>query len=300
MPYIAPDLLTLRLLAALQTQPSLSAAAKRFGIAQPNASRAITNLETSVGLQLVQRSPSGSTLTATGKNLADAAERILGDYDHLNRVIDHAQHKHRTSLRVATSLTVGEHLIPTWVRKLRRSPEHAEVSAQLMNSSRVFHAVTSGSAEIGFVETPNIPDRLHSEPVTSDELWVVVAPDHPWTRLTGPLTSKELADTPLLVREPGSGTRIALEQSLAPLRLHEPALELGSNSAIIATVKAGNDAAVLSRLAVDTWVRRGELARIPLADSTVTRDIHAVWKVGNLGDLARELVAIAKTPLDAQ
>ena len=67
---------------------------------------------------------------------------------------------------------------------------------------------------------------------------VVVDPSHPWARRRKPLRANELAATPLIVRESGSGTRITLETTLSGHEVASPLLELGSNSAVKISVRA--------------------------------------------------------------
>src|SRR5699024_8558870 len=71
-----------------------------------------------------------------------------------------------------------------------------------------------GACEVGFVESPTVPRGLHSTTVAVDRLVVTVPPTHPWSRRRTPLSVAELAATPLVVREPGSGTRTTLDLAL--------------------------------------------------------------------------------------
>src|SRR3546814_19460528 len=86
--------------------------------------------------------------------------------------------------------------------------------------------------DLGFVESPTVPKSLSSVTVARDSLVVVVHPDHPWARRRKPLTVAELAATPLLVREPGSGTRTTLDLALHESERGPPLLELGRSAAI--------------------------------------------------------------------
>ncbi len=68
---------------------------------------------------------------------------------------------------------------------------------------------------------------------------VVTSPDHPWARRTRPVSLDELLATPLVVREPGSGTRVSFEQAVGAGRLARPAVEVASNAAVRVAVAAG-------------------------------------------------------------
>ena len=87
----------------------------------------------------------------------------------------------------------------------------------------------------------------------------------------------ELAATPLLVREPGSGTRTSLEVALEGYEMAAPLLELGSTSAIRSSVLNGIGPAVLSTLAVADQVRTGQLRVVDIDGLEIERSLRAVW-----------------------
>jgi DNA-binding transcriptional LysR family regulator len=149
------------------------------------------------------------------------------------------------------------------------------------NSERVVELVTSGAADLGFVEGPDAPEHLGHRLVGTDELVVVVGRDHPWaTRPRRRVTAATLAATPLVVREEGSGTRLVLERALAGLPGTPPALELSSTAAVRAAVAAGAGPAALGRHAVRDDLATGRLVAITVSGLDLTRRLHAVWLGG--------------------
>lgn len=141
-----------------------------------------------------------------------------------------------------------------------------------------------------------MPRDLRSVLVATDRLQVVVAPGHPRAGRTRPLTLEEIAATALVEREPGSGTRIALEaiveKRLPGVRRAAPVAELNSNGTILASVAAGLGPAVLSELAVREAVERGRVVSVPVAGAPLGRELRAVWygvrePPGAAGDLLR-------------
>jgi DNA-binding transcriptional LysR family regulator len=200
-------------------------------------------------------------------------------------------------LRIAASMTVAEYLLAAWLTALRSVDPGAVVALSAVNSADVAHAVLAGTAEIGFVEGPGIPDGLHAEPVGRDTLTLVVAPAHPWARRRAGVPAAELARTALVSREAGSGTRGYLEEALraqAGLERVAPAAELSSTTAIKAAVAAGAGPAVLSSLAVAAELAAGTLRAVPVTGVDLTRTLRAVWTEGRrLTGPALDLYAIA-------
>jgi DNA-binding transcriptional LysR family regulator len=287
-----PDLDVLDLLVGVDDHGSLSAAARVAGMAQPNASRAIKRLEAQVGTPLLQRKPTGSTLTPEGTVLAHWSRRVLGEARQLLDVAAGMREKRAAELTVSASMTVAEHLMPAWLGQFRRMTPDVTLHLQVRNSTQVFDDVTEGSCDVGFVESPTVPRGLHSIAVARDRLVVVVDPSHPWARRRRPLTIAELAATPLVVREPGSGTRTTLDLALHEYDRAAPLLELGSGAAVRTSVLGGVGPAVLSTLAVSTQVAAGELRVVEVDGLDLDRTLRAVWRPprqleGPAGDLVR-------------
>ncbi|MDN5724895.1 MAG: LysR family transcriptional regulator [Propionibacteriales bacterium] len=290
-----PDLAVLDLLVAVSEHGGLSAAARAVGMAQPNASRALTRLEAHLGLILLRRSHTGSTLTDEGIVVVDWARQVLTAADRLLIGTEALHARHRSEVSIAASMTIAEHLLPAWLTELRRQQPETRISVAVHNSDEVFSRVRDRSCPIGFVESPRIPKGLQSLTVARDRLVVVVASDHPWARRRRPLSAQELAATPLVVREEGSGTRSTLESVLARHERVPPTLELTSNTAVRAGVASGAGPAVLSVLSVHTALRSGELRAVPVADLDLQRRMRAVWLPPTRPDgAADDLVRIAQ------
>ncbi|MFD1814852.1 LysR family transcriptional regulator [Rhodococcus gannanensis] len=287
-----PDLDVLELLVGVDDHGSLSAAARIAGMAQPNASRAIKRLEAQVGTPLLQRKPTGSTLTPEGTVLAHWSRRVLGEAGQLLDVAAGMREKRAAELTVGASMTVAEHLMPAWLGRFRRTVPAVTIHLQVRNSMQVCEDVTAGACDVGFVESPTVPRGLHSVAVAHDRLVVVVDPGHPWARRRRPLSIAELAATPLVVREPGSGTRTTLDVALHEYDRAAPLLELGSGAAVRTSVLSGVGPAVLSTLAVSAQVDSGELRVVEVDGLHLDRTLRAVWRPprqleGPGGDLVR-------------
>jgi DNA-binding transcriptional LysR family regulator len=294
-----PDVESLRLLVLVGELGSLGRAAERLRIAQPSASKRLATLERRLGLVLVDRTRRGSVLTPAGIVVAGWARRVLDELDALVTGAEALRAKREAELRVAASMTVAEYLAPAWIGELRSAEPTLYVGLQVTNSERVAELVRKGEVDIGFVETPEAPDGLSARRVATDHLVVVVSPGHPWARRRGPLPVAELAATPLVVREHGSGTRDTVERALADagVTLAVPLVELGSTTAVRGAVMAGTGPAVISELAVATELAEGRLVRVDVIGVTFGRTLRAVWPSGRrlVGPAAALLTVAART-----
>ncbi len=293
---MTPDLESLRLLVLVGELGSIGRAAAKLGIAQPSASKRLATLERRFGLALVDRTRRGSALTPDGRVVTAGARRVLDELNVLVTGAEALRSRREAELRVAASLTVAEHLAPGWIGELRRARPELYVGLMVTNSSIVCDLVKSGEVDLGFVESPTVPKDLNARRVSTDRLAVVVPPSHPWTRRRRPLTAADLAETPLVVREHGSGTRETLERALRQAKVGEvqPIAELGSTTAVRSAVVEGAGPAVLSVLAVDSDLVEGRLVEVTVDGLDLRRQLRAVWPAGRrLIGSAAELLAVA-------
>ena len=243
---------------------SLGLAAQEHGISQPAASTRIRRLERQLGVTLIERSPRGSRMTPHGELVAGWAQAAVDAAAALEAGVMSLRQQGGAVLRVAASMTVAEYLLPGWLAALRGRHAETVVALTAGNSAAVADAVLRAAADLGFVEGPELPAGLDARQAGSDTLTVVIAPGHRWARRRSGITAAELAGTPMLAREPTSGTRRYLDEALraqAGLEAVPAIAELSSTTAIKSAVAAGLGPAVLSSLAVRTELDAGTRAR---------------------------------------
>jgi DNA-binding transcriptional LysR family regulator len=121
--------------------------------------------------------------------------------------------------------------------------------------------------------------RIEYQKFAEDEMVLVVPPTHPWASRRS-VRVKDLPSQPFLIRERGSGTRKILEQALERRHLSMDAFkvvaEMGSNEAIRQAVKTGGGIAIISKLAVASDIKCGELTAILVAGLKLTRPFYLI------------------------
>src|SRR6516165_4115988 len=248
LPPSTPDLIALDLLDSIAELGSLGRAASRHRMSQPAVSMRMSQLERRLGLTLLQRSPAGARLTPAGERVVALSRRVLSE---------------TKELMAAVEALVAEYLLPGWLAALHHRSPDAILAVEVTNSGRVVARVAEHHADVGFIEGHQPRLRaMKTVVVRTDHLVLVVDPSHPWAHRQSPVTGPELAAAELIVREPGSGTRQILEDTLGAfggLRSH---LELGSTAAILAAARRGEGPAVLSALAVADDLDTGRLVAV--------------------------------------
>ncbi len=285
-----PELSSFEALLAIAKTGSLGAAAREMGLTQQAVSARLASMEAQTGVQLAVRTTRGSQLTPTGVVVAEWAAGLLDAAHHVDAGLSSLRTKRRQQIKVVASQTIAEQLMPRWLVSLqaaatRRGGSAPNVILTATNSEHAIAAVRDGTADLGLIESPGPPTGLRSRVVAHDELLVIVPPNHKWARRSRVVSAAELAQTPLVTRELGSGTRdsltVALHQALGD-EMHQPSpvLELSSAAAVRAAVLAGAGPAVMSRLTVADDLAVGRLGTVAVPELKLRRQLRAIWVGG--------------------
>ncbi|WP_018177814.1 LysR family transcriptional regulator [Jongsikchunia kroppenstedtii] len=282
LPPWTPDLASLDLLLSVAELGSVGRAAETHGISQPSASARLSHLERRLGVSLLVRTRRGSTLTPAGEAVVAWARGVIEATRVLTDGVSALRSGHTARLQLASSLTIAEYLLPAWLTVLRREHPELEISVTVANSLDVIRQVRAGTAHFGLIESPSAPDELTAQRISGDRLVLVASPESAAHTPTS-LQPNDITGLPLLLREPGSGTRdtfiaaltVALGGASAPELPH--AAELGSTTIILATARAGGGIGVVSALAAASDLRTGELVQLRTTGLTLDRDLRMVW-----------------------
>jgi molybdate transport repressor ModE-like protein len=308
-----PDLDALEVLLTVARTGSLGRAAQEAGVSQQAVSARIRAMEAQTGVTLVQRTTRGSTLTAEGAVVAQWAARVLDVAGELDAEIAVLRKDLRGRLRLCASLTIAERLLPAWLVSYRaaargRGSQDVEVTLTAVNTDGVITQVTDGDADLGFIESPSAPRSLRSRVIGHDRLVVVVPPGHPWARRRRPVSAAELAATPLVSREGGSGTAqtlaAALTASIGPdVAQAAAALSVSTTAAARAAVLAGAAPAAITQLAVADDLAAGRLTQIEIPELNLNRALRAIWNgsasppAGPARDLVAHILSLRRGPV---
>jgi DNA-binding transcriptional LysR family regulator len=279
--------LTLRQLevfAAVARGGTTRAAADEISRSQSAASNALGELEAVLGVQLFDRIGKKLVINENGRALLPKAASILEQSMETELLFTAA---HAAPLRLASSYTIGEYLLPGLMATWKATHPDSRVRLHIANTHDVFEAVTSFTADIGFIEGMQTHPDLTVRRWRSDELAIIAAARHPLARRR--VSARQLQQAIWVLRETGSGTREATDRWLVPhLPQMEVELELGSNEAVKRAVASGMGLGCLSRLAVQEALDQGwlvELATVlPPMTRTLSIVLHRAKKLGSAAE----------------
>lgn len=250
----------LRTFLAVARCGSLTKAAKELYISQPAVTLQIRKLEQEYNTSLFYRRDRGVELTPAGKLLYGHAKRIDGIYDEAAEELGALNGSFQGTLRVGATLTIGEYVLPPVMGKFKAEYPQVEILLEVENTCRIVDQVASGILDCGLVEGPFENGTIRAEKLADDELVFVCSPRHKFADMPE-IDLESVMKEPLILREPGSGTRQVFEDALMKTGARPEDLrvlmQLGSTQAIKALVGENIGLSVLSRRALRSEISQG-------------------------------------------
>ncbi len=208
------SLTQLEVLVAVVETGGFSGAAKKLFMSQPSVSNHIRNLESSLGVHLVQRSTQGARTTPAGDIVVDHARQVFTVLDSLDRQVAGLQGLESGRLVLAGTTTLGTYLLPRLVSEFSEQAPKVECQIRVGNEDTVENWLLRGEVALGLCADTPREEQLVAQPLFPEEMVLVAAAGTP---LAGrPLRPEDLGGQRFLMREVGSATR---RQQEAALRL---------------------------------------------------------------------------------
>lgn len=261
--------------AVCDAEGSVTKAAARLCVSQPSVSDTLRTLEKELGARLFAGRGHGRGLTAAGRVFLAHVDEVLAALRSGQQAVADLADEPAGRLDVVAVPTAAESFIPASLGKFTREHPAVEISLRVANRAGALQPLADGTADLGVMGRPPTALALEGERIMPNRLFVVSARhDAPGNTLT----HAEVSQATLLVREPGSGTRLAIEQALEDLGIRfGKTMVLGSNAAILAGVREGLGLAVLPEVAVRGDLAREELARVDLPGFPIERHWYVLW-----------------------
>lgn len=250
---------------------STTQASVMLALSQSAVSAALTDLEGQLGVQLFDRVGKRLVVNEHGRLLYPRALALLEQTTEIEQLF----RKDNGAIRVYASSTIGNYILPAMIARYRRDFPDLPLELSVGNSQDVINAVLDFRVDIGLIEGPCHSTEIISEPWLEDELVVFAAPSSPLTK--GPVTLEQLAASPWILRERGSGTRELVDYLLlSHLPRFQMAMELGNSEAIKHAVRHGLGISCLSRRVIAEQLQAGTLSEVTVP---LPRLVRTLWRV---------------------
>ncbi|HTK06479.1 MAG TPA: LysR family transcriptional regulator [Ktedonobacteraceae bacterium] len=245
-------------------------AEERF-LTQPAVTQQIRALERHFKLQLVEVVGHQPELTEAGRFLAARAGDLLTSVAALEHDMTEFAEARAGELRLGATLTIGTYALPSLLARFTQKHAGVHLHVEVANTSTIAHHVHTGALNLGLIEGSSQDEQLEHIPYQHDHLILVVSPQHAFAQQES-ITQQELIGEPMVWREPGSGTRLLVEQALAAAGIiPHVVLELPSGEGVARAVEAGLGIAFLSPLTVERAIAEKRLAAVAVTNFSLQR-----------------------------
>lgn len=273
----------LRALDSVARTGSISRAAEELGLTAPAVHSQIKSLEENFGCALLSRhGAAGFTATAEGEALLGAYRRAQAGFELAIRRIDGLQ-KGFAGTVILGVVSTGKYFAPGLVARLREAYPDIEVLLKIGNRDFIIQALQDSSLDLAIMGRPPRDPAVVATAI-GDHPHVLIAPPEHALAHAGAVTAEDILSQPIILREPGSGTRILATRYLDRIGEGRPyeTTEMGSNETIKQAVIAGLGIALISQHTVTEELKAGRLVVLNASGLPIVRH----WFLLHREDLA--------------
>ncbi len=239
----------LRLFLALADTGSVSGAARQMHVTQPTASMQLKDMAQAVGLPLYEVVGRKLHLTEAGRQLAETARAMTRAWEDFEQEVDGMKGLSRGKLRIAV-VSTAKYFMPRLVGSFCRKHPQIDVALEILNRDGVVQRLRENLDDLYIMSMPPPDLDLRDEVFMANPI-VVIAPSASPLARAAAVPLAQLAGERFILREKGSGTRMAADRHFKQARFRpDVRLELGSNEAIKESVAGGLGLGVVSRHAL--------------------------------------------------
>lgn len=239
----------LRLFQALAETGSVSAAAKAMHVTQPTASMQLKDVSHAVGVPLYEVIGKKVYLTDMGKELAATARAVALSWESFEQNVHAVKGLSSGKLRVAV-VSTAKYFVPRLIGSFCRKHPAIDVSLEILNRDGVVNRLQNKLDDFYIMSMPPTDMELHDEVLMPNPIVVIAAVKNPLCQ-SEKIPLKNLQDQRFILRESGSGTRMAVDQHFRKKKFKpDVRMELGGNEAVKESVAAGLGLGMISRHAL--------------------------------------------------
>ncbi len=258
---------------------SFSAAAKVLFVTQPAISKKIHLLEEEIGLAVVEQIGKKLYLTEAGEELLKVSVEWLKNWENFEQKVNDFKGLKQGRLSIAV-VTTSKYFMPRILGPFCSLYPGIEITMEVINRDRLLARLAINQDDLYIMGTPPQDIEIIADPLMKNLLVVIAHSDHP---LAGEkiIPLQQVATLPFIMREKGSGTRMAVEKYFQEQGITlSIKLELGSNEAIKQAVAGGLGISVISRHTLGQYSRLEGLLELKVAGFPIAKDWYVVYPKG--------------------
>ena len=249
----------LKVFEATARHGSFTRAAEELYLTQPTVSIQVKQLTKAVGLPLFEQIGKRLYLTQAGRKLLETCQEIFQGLDQFEMSIADLKGMKQGKLSLAV-ITTAKYFVPRLLGPFCKRYPGIDISLKVTNHQNIQERMLNNRDDLFiFSQLPSQPD-LKTYPFLDNPLIVLAPVDHPLAGKSN-IPIEALNNEPFIMREPGSGTREAVQKLFTTHNIEvKVRLELGSNEAINQGIAGGLGVSVLSQHTIISEGTTGEFA----------------------------------------
>ena len=286
----------LRAFTTLARTGSFTLAAKELYLSQSAVSHSMKVLEQDVGCRLLDRVGKKVWLTQAGEQLLHHTQKILAEMSDARESLQHLGKWGRTRLRIGTSPTACQYILPAVLREFKESFPECWVSVEPVDTPEALALLGENRVDLTLALEPKHDEKLEFHPLFTDELVFLVSPTHPWA-VAGHVPREDIPRQRYVLYNKNSYTfRIVEEYFRAEDMVLNSVMEFGSMEAIKELVKLGLGVSILAPWIAQKELQEKSLASLPLGRRKLKRTWGIVhWKGRRLSLAEETFVTLCRT-----
>ncbi|MGV2895838.1 LysR substrate-binding domain-containing protein [Achromobacter sp. AGC78] len=271
------DLTSLRLFVAVCQENSIARAAEREFIAPSAVSRRIAELESLIGLPLIERHTRGVSITPAGQTVLRHAQQIIGDVESMGAELSRFYAGVKGSVRVVANLSAIVQFLPEDVAAFQRLFPEVDIDLEEQHSPDVLRLVRERAFDFGICNRIAGAQGLEQLPYRRDRLAVMLPSHHP-RAAARQLSLQDIAGETFV----GLGEHSALTQLLAAQARAIGAtlavkIRVASLDALCRMTHAGLGIAVMPQQVAELYLQSLDVVVRPLSDEWARRQLCIVF-----------------------
>ncbi|MCU7920430.1 MAG: LysR family transcriptional regulator [Candidatus Thiodiazotropha sp. (ex Dulcina madagascariensis)] len=254
-------------------------AARALHLTQPAVSMQVKQLEASVGLPLFEQTGKKIQLTEAGREVHHYGRIIFHTFGEMEEVLSALKGLDTGHLDIAVASTVN-YFAPRLLAAFSRHYPGIDLRLDVTNRKRLMELLQNNETDIVLMGLPPEDIELEHEPFMENPLVVIAAPGHPLGKAKR-IPAKRLSEEVFIMREAGSGTRLAMERFFTEQSITISAgMQMTRNEAIKQAVRAGMGLGVVSTHTIELELETGRLVVLDVQGFPLQRHWHMVYRKG--------------------
>ena len=281
----------LQIFEAIAQHGSFTRAAEELFLTQPTVSQQMKQLTKAIGVPLYEQIGKRIYLTDAGKAVLEVGRDISQRFNDLEMTLADIKGLKQGNLKLA-AITTAKYFVPRILGTFRQRYPGINISLQIANRQQILDRLANNLDDLYFIGQPPEDLEINLRHFLDNPLVVIAPRNHPLAQ-EKLISLERLIEEPLIMRESGSGTRMAVESFFAENRLKmKVEMEIGSNEAIKQAIVGGLGLSVLSRHSLALEGPQGPLVVLDVEGFPIQKHWYVIYP------RSKQLSIVAQTFLD--